>query len=211
VARAAAVPPAPDTMSPNQLARRLRVLEAVIGLVADGGIEEMQMRELAERSGVALGTVYRYFSSKDHVVAAALVEWARQLDQNVSRRPLPSGTMADRLKALLRQGVRPFRREPNFAALMVRAASSTDPFASQCYQELGPIVTGTLGRALPELEADEREQVLRLVGAVWFTGLNEWVQGRCTVAEVHERLDEACDLLLAWREPAVATSSTGSG
>jgi AcrR family transcriptional regulator len=191
-------------MSPNQLARRLRVLEAVIGLVSEGGIEEMQMRELAERSGVALGTVYRYFSSKDHVVAAALVEWARQLDRNVARRPLPSGTMADRLKALLRQGVRPFRREPNFAALMVRAASSDDPFASECYQELGPIVTGTLGRALPELEPDEREQVLQVVGAVWFAGLNEWVQGRCTVVQVHERLDEACDLLLAWREPPSA-------
>ena len=127
MAPAAAVPPAPETMSPNQLARRRRVLEAVIGLVADGGIEEMQMRELAERSGVALGTVYRYFSSKDHVVAAALVEWAGQLDQSVSSRPLPSGTMAERLKALLRQGVRPFRREPNFAALMMRAASSNRP------------------------------------------------------------------------------------
>ena len=211
MAPAAAVPPAPETMSPNQLARRRRVLEAVIGLVADGGIEEMQMRELAERSGVALGTVYRYFSSKDHVVAAALVEWAGQLDQNVSSRPLPSGTMAERLKALLRQGVRPFRREPNFAALMMRAASSTDPFASQCYQELGPIVTGTLGRALPELDADERDQVLRVVGAVWFTGLNEWVHGRCTVAQVHERLDEACDLLLAWREPADVSRLTGGG
>ena len=197
--RLAAPPPAPETMSPSQLERRLRVLEAVLGLVASGGIDDMQMRELAERSGVALGTVYRYFSSKDHVVAAAMVEWARKLDQQVSRRPLPDGTMAERLKKLLRQGLRPFQREPNFAALMVRVASSTDPFASECYHELGPIVTGTLARALPELDDDERERVLRVVGAVWFTGLNEWVNGRCTVAQVYERLDEACDLLLAWR------------
>ena len=38
------------------------------------------MKDVAERSGVALGTIYRYFSSKDHVAAAALLEWARSLD-----------------------------------------------------------------------------------------------------------------------------------
>jgi AcrR family transcriptional regulator len=44
--------------------------------------------------------MYRYFSSKDHLVAAALVHWARGLDQGVSRRA-PRGTPADRLTAAL--------------------------------------------------------------------------------------------------------------
>lgn len=197
--RVAAPPRSPESMTASQLERRQRVLDAVIGLVSSDGIDDMQMRDLAERSGVALGTVYRYFSSKDHVVAAALVEWARRLDQQVTRRPLPEGTMAARLKALLRQGVRPFQRNPNFAGLMIHAASSTDPFASECYEQIGPTVTGTLARALPELEPGERDRLLRVIGAVWFAGLNEWVNGRCTVAEVYARLDDAVDLLLAWR------------
>ena len=208
MSRIAEPPLSVDVMSASQLSRRQRVLDAVIGLVSDGGIDDMQMRELADRSGVALGTVYRYFSSKDHVVAAALVSWASELDRRITRRPLPEGSPAERLKALLHQGLRPFQREPNFARLMIRSASSDDPFASECYDELGGIVFGALARALPEIEAGERDRILSVVGAVWFVVLNEWVNGRATVSTVYQRLDEACDLLLGWREHV--TGNAGS-
>ncbi len=193
-------PPAPETMTPAQLARRQRVIDAVLDLVSEGGIDDMQMRELAERSGVALGTVYRYFSSKDHVVAAALLSWAAQLDQRITRRPLPDAPAVERLKAVLHHGQRAFQRAPNFARLMITSASSTDPFASESYDELGRIVGGTLARAMPEVPSEERDRVVSVVGAVWFVALNEWLNGRATVAEVYQRLDDVCDLVLGWRE-----------
>jgi AcrR family transcriptional regulator len=37
------------------------------------------MRDVAACANVALGTIYRYFVGKDHLLAAALVEWARDL------------------------------------------------------------------------------------------------------------------------------------
>ena len=77
MARIPAPPQAVDTMSAAQLDRRQRVLDAVVDLVASGRVEDWGMKDVAERSGVALGTIYRYFSSKDHVAAAALLEWAR--------------------------------------------------------------------------------------------------------------------------------------
>src|ERR687897_3682018 len=80
MARIPLPPQATETMSPAQLDRRARVLDAVVDLVAAGRLEDMGMKDVAERSGVALGTIYRYFSSKDHVAAAALLEWARALD-----------------------------------------------------------------------------------------------------------------------------------
>ena len=73
-----------ETMSSTQLARRQRVLDAVLELILDGADEDMQMKEIADRSNVALGTIYRYFSSKDHVLAAALVEWTRGLEQKIT-------------------------------------------------------------------------------------------------------------------------------
>jgi TetR/AcrR family transcriptional regulator, cholesterol catabolism regulator len=53
-------------MTSRQLIRRARIIEAVIDLIADVGADAVQMRDVAQRSGVALATVYRYFSSKDH-------------------------------------------------------------------------------------------------------------------------------------------------
>ena len=45
------------------------------------------MRDVASRADVAMGTVYRYFTSKDHLLAAALVHWVEQLDSRLAELP----------------------------------------------------------------------------------------------------------------------------
>jgi TetR/AcrR family transcriptional regulator, cholesterol catabolism regulator len=73
-----AVVPLTD-MTSRQLIRRAKIIEAVIELIADVGAEAVQMRDVAKRSGVALATVYRYFNSKDYLLAAALEDWQKRL------------------------------------------------------------------------------------------------------------------------------------
>ncbi len=53
----------PVTLSPSQAARRERVVRAALDLGAAGGYDSVQMRDVATSAGVALGTIYRYFSS----------------------------------------------------------------------------------------------------------------------------------------------------
>jgi len=204
-------------MSPAQLDRRARVLDAVVDLVAAGRLEDMGMKDVAERSGVALGTIYRYFSSKDHVAAAALLEWARALDgqgasarsnggeggqggQRRAGRGGGAGSMTDRLVAILRRAVRAYQREPNLARLLILAATSTDPFASECYREMGDSVYAALGAALDDLDPVERRRVLDVVGAVWYHALVEWVNDRKTIAQVYEAVESAARLVLAGYE-----------
>ena len=55
-----------------QRERRARILDAAVALAAKGGFEQMQMRAVAERADVALGTLYRYFPSKIHLLVSAL-------------------------------------------------------------------------------------------------------------------------------------------
>ena len=62
--------------SPAQRERRDRMLEAAMKLAAEGGYDAVQMREVADGAGVALGTLYRYFPSKVHLLVAALAECA---------------------------------------------------------------------------------------------------------------------------------------
>jgi|RhiMethySRZTD1v2_1073278.scaffolds.fasta_scaffold02655_21 TetR/AcrR family transcriptional regulator, cholesterol catabolism regulator len=241
MARIPAPPQAVDTMSAAQLDRRRRVLDAVIELVAAGRVDDWGMKDVAERSGVALGTIYRYFSSKDHVAAAALLEWARTLDAGRAVRRSGGGAagpagragsgtdrgrtgaggrtaadssggdgsggdggpapMADRLVAILRRAVRAYQQQPAFARLVMMTATSTDPFASECYAAMGASVYATLGEALDELEPDERRRVLDVVGAVWYQALIEWVNDRKTIAQVHEALESAARLVLAGYTP----------
>jgi AcrR family transcriptional regulator len=48
-----------------------RILTAALGLIGRRGVRRLGMREIAETAGVSRGTLYRYFPSKDHVLAAA--------------------------------------------------------------------------------------------------------------------------------------------
>lgn len=197
-------PLSPEVMTRGQLERRARLLRAVVDLVEDGADDELQMKDIAERADVALGTVYRYFSSKDHLVATALLEWSRDLERQRPRRPAtapsapPAGPPADRLLAVLHRALLAYQRRPVYARLLVEVATSSDPRASERFGEMGPVVFGALGAAIPEVEPDARDRILRVVGAVWYHCLVEWVNGRMTPAGVEEMLDTTVRLLLPY-------------
>ena len=58
--------------SAAQRDRHRRILDATLALASKGGYEAVQMRAVAERADVALGTLYRYFPSKIHLLVSAL-------------------------------------------------------------------------------------------------------------------------------------------
>src|ERR1700758_5304768 len=101
-----AVHPAPDSLPPGQQERRDRIVRAAISLLEHSGeYDAIQMRDVATEAGVALATVYRYFTSKEHLYAAALLEWASEYPgAGRSTRPA-AGSDEARLRALMRRAV----------------------------------------------------------------------------------------------------------
>jgi AcrR family transcriptional regulator len=53
-------------------AREQAILDAATALAAEGGMGAVQIAGVAERAGIAAGTVYRYFPSKTDLVAALI-------------------------------------------------------------------------------------------------------------------------------------------
>src|SRR5215510_7854247 len=78
--------------SAAQRDRRKRILDATIALASKGGFDAVQMRAVAERADVALGTLYRYFPSKIHLLVSALAREFEQANTNFDRRPIPGDT-----------------------------------------------------------------------------------------------------------------------
>ena len=77
------------------------------------------MKDVAAEADVALGTVYRYFQSKDHLFAEVLAEWASHLRTNVERRPLRGATNAERLTDVLHRSMRAFQGWPQLARVVM--------------------------------------------------------------------------------------------
>ena len=107
------------------------------------------MRDVATTADVALGTIYRYFSSKDHLLAEALVEWVRDLGRRVQARPPRGGTLADRVVDVLRRATRAMETDPQLSEAVVTALASTDPHAARCQREVGAVMADTMALAFP--------------------------------------------------------------
>src|SRR5689334_24338270 len=90
----------------SQHQRRKRIVQAAAALASRGGVEAMQMRTVAERAGVALGTLYRYFPSKMDLVVAVVSEEMDTLQGSLDRRPPRAGTPAGRAVDVLMRATR---------------------------------------------------------------------------------------------------------
>ena len=115
-----------STLTRSQAARRQRVVSASLELGSRGGYDAVQMRDVASTAGVALGTIYRYFSSKDHLLAAAMTEWTARLQGRVAQSPPRGDTAADQMVDVLHRACKAMERQPKLSVALVRALSSAD-------------------------------------------------------------------------------------
>ena len=63
----------PEAGSSAQRERRRRILDATLALASKGGYDAVQMRTVADKADVAVGTLYRYFPSKVHLLVLSLI------------------------------------------------------------------------------------------------------------------------------------------
>ena len=81
--------PRDELGSSAQRDRRKRILDATLALASKGGYDAVQMRAVAERADVALGTLYRYFPSKIHLLVSALAREFERIQDRTDACRLP--------------------------------------------------------------------------------------------------------------------------
>ena len=184
------------TLTPSQAARRARVITAALELADEGGYEAVQMRDVAARAGVALGTIYRYFASKDHLLAAAQVEWLRETHERLAQREPKGDTPADRVTDVMRRATRALERQPRLVAALVTAITSPDPAVTECQLEVSTISADILRLGMEGLDDDLREGIVQVLEHVWFSSLLGWVNGWTNMGQVPDEVEHAVHLLL---------------
>jgi AcrR family transcriptional regulator len=185
--------------SAAQRDRRRRMLDATIALASKGGFEAVRMRAVAEKADVALGTLYRYFPSKIHLLVSGL---GRELERGQERggAAIPGDTPYDRLLFVLDRITRAMQRDPNLTEAMTRAFMFADASAAEEADVVAKLIERMFTRALRDGEPTEEDRALaRVVGDVWLSNLVAWVTRRSSASDVGERLELTVRLLLAGR------------
>ena len=190
-------PTQPATLTAAQAARRERVLRTALDLGRRGGYDAVQMRDVAAEAEVALGTIYRYFSSKDHLLSAALVAWVEDLERRVTQRPPVGDTTTDRVLSVLKRAHRAMEQEQRLSEAVVTALVSPDPGAAECQRQMTIIMTRTIALGLGnDLDPQVRDDTARILGHVWFSPLVSWVLGWTNIGHVSTEVEIACHLML---------------
>lgn len=181
----------------SQAARRRRVIDATLELAAGGGFDGVQMRDVAAEAGVALGTVYRYFDSKERLLLEANLEQVRALRELLAERPPAGVTAADRVVDVLRRATRTQTRRPEATAAMVRALGTARPEESDAVAQVSEAMTGIITSAMHSGDPSERDRaVARVLSQVWLSSLIGWVGGVDGSEVVGDDLERAARMLL---------------
>jgi AcrR family transcriptional regulator len=191
---AASVPP--NTRAAETAARRRRLLEASVELATEGGYDAVQMRDVAARAQVALGTLYRHYSSKDQLLLAALADQAGTLRTRLALRPAQGDRPGERVADVLRRATRALTREPSVTAAMVTALSAPESEAASAKREVYDILRTIISDASDGTEVPDLDGIVRVLGYVWMATLSAWVGGMIDADAMASDLALAAHLLL---------------
>ena len=181
-----------------QRARRARILEATLELASNGGYEAVQMRAVAEMSEVALGTLYRYFPSKVHLLVSAMASQLEQMRTSLQRRTIPGDSRLERVAYVLERSTRSLQRNPNLTEAMVRAMMAADASVATevtaVRAQMGELIIKALHNG-SDAQPDD-EALAGILQDVWFARQIAWLGGRIGTDEVWREIEQAIELVL---------------
>ena len=190
-----AEPVSPNLLTKEQLARRQRIIDAGLVLLERNEYERIQIKDVAEEADVALGTLYHYFSSKEHLFAEVLVKWAATLRSSLARHPPQGLTPREKLTAALHRSVRAFQHQPQLARLIASLELSSDPFATEILERLDQTTSSVYMELLEGVDPGRARTIVRTVDAVLDSQLRSWSAGRLPITGVYDYLTESIDLI----------------
>lgn len=188
-------PPNPVDLIPSQRRRRQAIIEGALSLLEQSTYDKIQMRDVAHEGNVALGTVYRYFASKEHLFAAVLVQWTLTLEQRVQAGAVRGDGPAERLRDVMHRVLSAFERWPQFFAVVSLLETTTDAHAQEMNELFRSRANSTFRGALEGLDDEDKRSVIEINNAVLSAVMRSWTMGNITIDEARRRMDNCVDMI----------------
>nr|WP_256483928.1 TetR/AcrR family transcriptional regulator [Aliihoeflea sp. 40Bstr573] len=191
--------------------RHAEILAAALECLEAGGGEDASVAAIGRRAGVSEGTVYKYFGSKDELMAAVVEAWMGPVTTELKVELEATVTLEARLFILARRHLAEMRRKPRLHELVYRQWRWTN-YRGSAFHRHNQAYAGLFRSALEEADrqgALEPGLDIPMCRDIFYGGL-EHLGTRTVLAGREIDLDETArayvaTLLRGWaarREPA---------
>lgn len=173
-----------------QRKRLQRLCRAAGELAAEGGYAAVTMRGVAERAGVGLATVYRYFASKDHLIAEVTKLRSRSIIVSLRAYPPLGGTAQERLITVFDAMLEATAEDLPLAAAGAAALSSPTAVLPGDTDRLWltDIMVAYFDAALGDEDVGDRLELADLLGHLFFAVMIGLTTGRSDLAAARSRM-----------------------
>ena len=186
--------------------RAERIVQSAMQLADQGGFQAVRLRDVAAHSGVALGTLYSRFRSKEDILVAALEAETQKFETLLREYPLGGDSAHERVTHFFTLATRALFARPNFARAVLRSVSSGVPEVAEkvvrFHQRITTLIVISIRGNTPlsfESSAsfsEEETKVGFLLQQIWFAALVGWMGGVQDETTVVEHMCAAADILL---------------
>jgi AcrR family transcriptional regulator len=188
-------------------ARRNKILDVAVDLAEEGGFDNVRQRDVAANAGVALGTLYKSFRSKEDLLSAALEREAEHLERRMEDNPAKGEAPLERVLYVFQLMTKALIKKPNYARAVLRAMASGVPEVASNIAAYQGRVNGMLiaamrgvGRLgfteLTQSPPTEQESTLSFIlQQLWFASLVGWSAGLFEHTAIVDQLRVAGELL----------------
>lgn len=178
----------------DHVARRQEILQAAVRVFARKGFASSRIEDVAAEAGIAKGSVYLSFDSRDALLQAAFESYAAGSAQLLAS--LEPGPALDRLATLVRRVVAMLAAHPDHARVLVDLWSAGPPLdMAAVYRDYREAIAGLLRQAREEGALrpgiDERHAVV-IVAAIEGCLLQWLVDPELPLADLAAPIIEVC-------------------
>lgn len=184
--------------------RAVRILDAAVRLAEAGGFSAVRLRDVAQASGVALGTVYKRFRSKEDLLVGVLSLELAALRERFATNPPPGATRLERLVACFAALTETLCGRPHLGRAVIRSvATGESALAERLHRfnvAMSELIVEAIGREAEPVTPAEVE-MLAVLRDVWFSRLVGWTAELHGPEAVVEQVARAAKLLYEGARP----------
>ena len=128
-------------LTPQQKAKQLKIINKTTRLLAKYG-SQVSMEMVGEAAQVSRSTLYRYYVSREHLVAEVTLEVGNNLISYLELNPPKGKTIGDKIAFLCEQIVFMAEGSPRLLAACVNNLASDDPAVIDAHAEIETTAAG---------------------------------------------------------------------